>query len=90
MTQSIINTGKVLRQIVIGQLQGIAEAKLDIQPEGFSNTIRWNVGHTVYWMDKYCTLALGAPTAIPAQYESLFGSGTKPSIGRRLRRRRKS
>lgn len=79
MAQSIMNTGKVLRQIVIGQLQGVSEAQFDIQPEGFNNTIRWNVGHMVYWMDKYSTLSFGSPSAIPAQYEALFGSGTKPS-----------
>jgi hypothetical protein len=79
MSQSIINTGKVLRQILIGQLQGISETKLDIQPEGFNNTVRWNVGHIIYWMDKYSTLTFGTSSTIPAQYETLFNSGTKPS-----------
>lgn len=79
MAQSIVNTGKILRQIVIGQLQGVSEAQLDIQPEGFNNTIRWNIGHMVYWMDKYSMLSLGYPSEIPSQYETLFGSGTKPS-----------
>ncbi|MFE5322090.1 DinB family protein [Paenibacillus sp. NPDC056579] len=79
MAQSIINTGKVLRQIVIGQLQGISEAQMDIQPEGFHNTIRWNIGHMVYWLDKYATLSFGSPSAVPAHYEALFNSGTKPA-----------
>ncbi|WP_079912517.1 DinB family protein [Paenibacillus sp. 32352] len=79
MTQSIIHTGKVLRQIVVGQLQGVAETQMDIQPEGFSNTVRWNIGHMVYWMDKYASLSFGFPSDIPPQYETLFNSGTKPS-----------
>ncbi|MCR2807559.1 DinB family protein [Paenibacillus soyae] len=79
MGKSIITTGKVLRQIVIGQLQGVSEDKFDIQPKGFNNTIRWNVGHMVYWMDKYLTLSFGFPCAISPQYEVLFGSGTKPA-----------
>ncbi|QHT60822.1 DinB family protein [Paenibacillus lycopersici] len=79
MAQSIIHTGKVLRQIVIGQLQGVTDAQFDIQPEGFNNTIRWNAGHMIYWMDKYAALSFGSPTAIPARYETLFNSGTKPS-----------
>lgn len=79
MTQSIINTGKVLRQIVIGQVQGISETQFDVQPESFNNTIRWNIGHMIYWMDKYSMLSFGSPSAIPAQYEELFNSGTKPS-----------
>jgi hypothetical protein len=79
MAQSIINTGKVLRQILIGQLQSISETQLDVQPEGFNNTVRWNVGHIIYWMDKYSTLAFGTSSTIPAQYETLFNSGTKPA-----------
>ncbi|WP_339158587.1 DinB family protein [Paenibacillus sp. FSL W8-0186] len=79
MTQSIINTGKVLRQIVIGRLQDVSESQMDIQPEGFHNTVRWNVGHMVYWLDKFASLSFSSQSAIPAQYEILFNSGTKPS-----------
>ncbi|WP_199616698.1 DinB family protein [Paenibacillus alkalitolerans] len=79
MAQSIINTGKVLRQIIIGQLQNVSESQMDIQPEGFRNSVRWNVGHIVYWLDKYASLSFRSPSAIPAQYETLFNSGTKPS-----------
>lgn len=79
MDHSIITSGKVLRQIVIGQLQGISEDQFDVQAKGFNNTIRWNVGHMVYWMDKYAALSFGLPSAIPPHYESLFGSGTRPS-----------
>lgn len=78
MTQSIINTGKMLHQVVIGQLQAITEEVFDRQPEGFNNTIRWNVGHIIYWMDKYSTLSFNSPTAIPDSYEALFNSGTRP------------
>ncbi|RKN86113.1 DinB family protein [Paenibacillus ginsengarvi] len=77
--QSIIHTGNVLRQIVIGHIKGVGEAQLDVQPAGFNNTIRWNVGHIVYWMDQYASLSFGFSSAIPAYYESLFNSGTKPS-----------
>ncbi|GIO14372.1 formate dehydrogenase [Cohnella xylanilytica] len=78
MTQSIIDTGKVLRQIVIGQLLGVEENRMDVRPEGFNNTVRWNVGHVAYWMDKYSTLSFGTPSNLPASYETLFNSGTKP------------
>ncbi|KRE99353.1 hypothetical protein ASG89_27725 [Paenibacillus sp. Soil766] len=78
MAQSIINTGKVLHQVVIGTLQGVTEGYFDKQPEGFNNTICWNVGHMIYWFDKYSTLSFGSPSAIPDSYEFLFNSGTKP------------
>lgn len=79
MTHSVIHTGKVLRQIGIGHLQEISESQLDIQPVGFSNTIRWNAGHMVYWLDKYASLSIGTPSDIPLYYERLFNTGTKPS-----------
>lgn len=59
MANSIITSGKVLHQIVIGQLQGVSEDQFDIQAKGFNNTIRCNGGHMVYWMDKYSTLSFG-------------------------------
>jgi len=79
MTQSILHTSKVLRQVVIGQVQGISEERFDIQKEGFNNTIRWNIGHMIYWMDKYSTLCFSSPSAIPDHYAALFNSETKPS-----------
>jgi len=79
MSQSVIHTSKVLRQVVIGQVQAISEEQLDVQPKGFNNTIRWNVGHLVYWLDKYSTLCFDYPSSIPDQYEALFNTGTKPS-----------
>jgi hypothetical protein len=75
----VVLTGNVLRQIVIGTLQGIPEDKFDVQPAGYNNTIRWNTGHIVYWMDKYTPLAFGLPTDFPPCCERLFASGTKPS-----------
>lgn len=79
MSQTIINTAKTVRQVVLQQVQAIPEELFDIQPEGFNNTIRWNIGHIIYWMDKYSTHSFGSPSAIPTQYEVLFNSGTKPS-----------
>jgi hypothetical protein len=79
MSQAIIHTSKVLRQVVIGQVQALSEEQLDIQSKGFNNTIRWNIGHMIYWMDQYATLCFDSPSAIPDHYEALFNTGTKPS-----------
>lgn len=79
MSETIINTAKITRQVVLQQVQSIPEKLFDVQSEGFNNTIRWNVGHIVYWMDKYSALSFGSTSAIPDSYEMLFNSGTKPS-----------
>ncbi|MEC0256645.1 DinB family protein [Paenibacillus lautus] len=78
MSEMMINTAKTARQVLLQQVQAIPEELFDIQPAGFNNTIRWNVGHMIYWMDKYSPLIFGSPSAIPDLYETLFNSGTKP------------
>ncbi|WP_136605445.1 DinB family protein [Paenibacillus dokdonensis] len=79
MSEMIINTAKVLRQVMQQQVQAAPEELFDVQIAGSNNTIRWNVGHIIYWMDKYSTLSFASPSVIPDTYETLFNSGTKPS-----------
>jgi len=78
MSEMIINTAKTGRQLVLQQAKAIPEQLFDIQPAGFNNTIRWNLGHMIYWMDKYSLLIFGSPPAISDSYDTLFNSGTKP------------
>ncbi|MFC5650223.1 DinB family protein [Paenibacillus solisilvae] len=79
MSQTIIHTGSVLRQLVIGQIQAIPKELFDVQANGFNNTIRWNVGHIIYWMDAYSKQCFEPESLIPASYSRLFNSGTKPT-----------
>lgn len=79
MSEMIINTATTARQVLVQQVQAIPEELFDIQPAGFNNTVRWNVGHMMYWMDKYSALIFNSPPVIPDSYETLFNSGTKPS-----------
>lgn len=79
MSEMIINTATTARQVLVQQVQTIPEELFDIQPAGFNNTVRWNVGHMMYWMDKYSALIFNSPPVIPDSYETLFNSGTKPS-----------
>ena len=78
MSEMIINTATTARRVLLQQVQAIPEELFDIQPAGFNNTIRWNVGHMIYWMDMYSTLGFGPPSALPDSYYTLFNSGTKP------------
>ena len=79
MSEMIINTAKVLRQVMQQQVKAVPEELFDVQIAGFNNTIRWNVSHIIYWMDQYSTLSFGSPSAIPDSYETLFNSGTRPA-----------
>ena len=90
MSEMIISTAKFGRQVVLQQVQAIPEEQFDIQTAGFNNTIRWNVGHIIYWMDTYITLSFGSPSAIPDSYALLFNSEPSPRNGRWLLQRKKS
>jgi DinB superfamily len=79
MSEIIIHTAKSVRQLVLHQVQAIPEEVYDIQLDAFNNTIRWNVGHMIYWMDTYMTLCFSKDSAIPVSYASFFNSGTKPA-----------
>jgi hypothetical protein len=79
MSEMIINTAQTVRQLVLQQVQAIPEELFDIQPDSFNNTVRWNVGHMIYWMDAYMSLGFSHESAIPAAYSSFFKSGTAPA-----------
>ncbi|TNJ67014.1 DinB family protein [Paenibacillus hemerocallicola] len=79
MSPSCINTSMSVRQIVLHQLQSIPEPLFDVQPQAFGNTIRWNVGHIVFYMDYYLSLDSSYQSNLPETYARLFNTGTKPS-----------
>ncbi|WP_367618544.1 DinB family protein [Paenibacillus andongensis] len=79
MSEMIIDTAKKVRQVVLYQMQAIPEELFDIQADSYNNTIRWNIGHMIYWMDTYMTLAFSKDSSIPASYASFFNSGTAPA-----------
>ncbi|NIK80449.1 hypothetical protein FHS15_005639 [Paenibacillus castaneae] len=80
MSQVIINTSKLVRQMVIRQVDAIPEQLFDIQPAAFNNTIRWNIGHIIISLNGL--LSRGGFTldfSIPDHYRTLFLTGSKPS-----------
>ena len=79
MSQMILNTGIITRQIAMDLIQAIPEELFDIQPPQFNNTIRWNVGHMVFCMDYFMSLALPFNDEVPDHYVLLFNTGTRPS-----------
>ncbi|MBB6730398.1 DinB family protein [Cohnella zeiphila] len=79
MSQIIVHSAQTVRQLVLQQVQAIPEELYDIQPAAFNNTIRWNIGHIIFWMDSYRSLSFSEKSALPPSYAAFFNSGTKPS-----------
>ncbi|MBD1381765.1 DinB family protein [Metabacillus arenae] len=66
--------GYFLKNVVL-----VSQEIANVQPEGFNNTIHWNVGHVLTVAEQ---LMLGLPdktTHLPVNYIELFGNGTKPA-----------
>ncbi len=58
-------------------MEAVREEDADIQPAGFTNTIRWNLGHIL----TVCEQFVFGPRSehLPAEYAAMFGNGTKPA-----------
>ncbi|GED53373.1 DinB family protein [Brevibacillus borstelensis] len=67
----------VVRSLTLATLQATKEEQADIVPEGFSNNIRWNIGHVLFTQD--ALLYGGKAPHLPESYAALFGPGTKPA-----------
>jgi hypothetical protein len=79
MSQTIINTAKTVRQMVIRQVESIPEEFFDVQPKEFGNTIRWNIGHIISSLDGMLSLGFTFNSNLPESYAGMFKSGSKPS-----------
>lgn len=53
---------------------------LDSVPKGFSNNIRWNIGHILVRWDHGVFTNLQKDRQLPLQYHSMFPSGSMPSL----------
>ncbi|MFX3673007.1 MAG: DinB family protein [Paenisporosarcina sp.] len=62
-----------------GRLQSIKAEQWDIQPEGFNNTIRWNVGHIFVSMESFVHRVLPDYEQIHPEWVPFFKGGTKPA-----------
>ncbi|WP_301107553.1 DinB family protein [Sporosarcina sp.] len=67
------------RGYTLNLLKKIDEDAWDRQPEGFSNTIRWNVGHVYNLAEYILSLALESYEVQHHEWASFFKAGTSPS-----------
>ncbi|WP_339252299.1 DinB family protein [Sporosarcina sp. FSL W8-0480] len=70
---------KFARIYTMGRLSQVNDDVWDVQPKGFNNTVRWNVGHV------YCTLENFTSMVIPSyephyqEWQTFFVRGTSPA-----------
>ncbi|ELK48498.1 UNVERIFIED_CONTAM: DinB family protein [Halobacillus marinus] len=69
----------MVRQATLKEMDGVTEEQADKQPGGFSNTIRWNLGHILVVQNSLVERFGGKPVETPSRYLELFAPGTKPA-----------
>ncbi|WP_442602349.1 DinB family protein [Paenibacillus sp. KN14-4R] len=79
MSHVILNTAETVHNMVLRTVQSIPEEVFDIQPAGFNNTIRWQVGHIVSCLEYFFSARLPLHSNLPETYNGLFGTGSRPS-----------
>ncbi|SDM78673.1 DinB superfamily protein [Paenibacillus sp. yr247] len=68
------NRGRLLQLV-----EGCPEDKRNVVPEGFNNSVHWQIGHVLTVTERLVFgLAEQAPV-LSADYQTFFGNGTKPA-----------
>ncbi|MCG7334889.1 DinB family protein [Sporosarcina sp. ACRSM] len=67
------------RMHALRQLEQAPEEKWDTQPEGFSNTIRWNAGHIFVTMEVFVQKAIPEYTPVNPEWIPFFVTGSSTS-----------
>lgn len=67
------------RNSIIQKVEKLPEEKRNVIPEGFSNSIHWQLGHLLTITNTIVFQFAGKESVIPENYKTFFASGTKPA-----------
>ncbi len=75
----LFNQIESFRQDLLGVLEDVTEEMSNIVPEGFNNSIKWNVGHI--YLDQYLWIyhKIDDELLLPMNFRELFSYGTNPA-----------
>lgn len=69
---------KGFRQFLLQQIDALEADQLNAIPDGFSNNIIWNLGHSIAAQQNMCYLKSGLPAVVGEEFLSVYMSGTRP------------
>jgi uncharacterized damage-inducible protein DinB len=79
MSSIILGQFNKVRGWTIQISEKLSEEMVNIQPEGFNNTIKWHLGHLVTETEYFMFELSKRPMNIQDHYNDFFAPGTKPS-----------
>jgi uncharacterized damage-inducible protein DinB len=79
MSELLVKGFELTRGRLVRFVETLDETNVDVQPEGFNNTIHWHVGHVLTVAEQFMFGFPKKSTNFPANYMELFATGTKPA-----------
>jgi uncharacterized damage-inducible protein DinB len=67
-----------VRDQVLQAVEGVSEEKADQIPDGFRNSIRWQMGHIYVVMERYAFQYMELPLHLPQGFKEQFEYKTSP------------
>ena len=78
MNHQFVNLSKG-RALMLKVIDGLSIEQLNTIPEGFKNTIAWNIAHLVVTQQLLCYRLSGVPCLISDEMIELYRKGTAPT-----------
>ncbi|RCX23729.1 DinB family protein [Fontibacillus phaseoli] len=78
MEHFLFNQLAFVRGQTLKLVEGVTEQLADRIPEGFRNTIRWNLGHIYVVCERFAFQHLNLPQHLPNGFKEQFENGTSP------------
>jgi hypothetical protein len=79
MSELLFKNFELTRGFFVKNVDANDEAIVDIQPEGFNNTIHWHVGHVLTATEQFMFGFPKKSSNLPEKYMELFATRTKPA-----------
>lgn len=79
MSELLFKNFELTRGRFLKSVGALDEAIVEVQPEGFNNSIHWHVGHVLTVTEQFMFGFPKKSSNIPEKYMGLFASGTKPA-----------
>jgi uncharacterized damage-inducible protein DinB len=79
MSGLLFKNFELTRGFFVKNVDALDEGIVDVQPQGFNNTIHWHVGHVLTVAEQFLFGFPKKSTNLPPNYLELFATGTKPA-----------
>jgi DinB superfamily len=79
MSELLFKNIEVTRNYFLKNIEALDESIIDVQPEGFNNTIHWHIGHVLTVTEQFIFGYPKKSANLPANYMEFFAKDTKPA-----------